>query len=45
VGSERRRGSVRPQYKAGILGMEMLPPPPLASKPSVPVSSTLHWAP
>lgn len=27
LGGERgRRGSVRPQYKAGILGMEMLPP-------------------
>lgn len=24
MGRKRRRGSVRPQYKAGILGMEML---------------------
>lgn len=50
MGSERRRGrrrrgSVRPWYKAGILGMEMLPLSPLPSKSRVPVSSTLHWAP
>lgn len=36
MGSERRRGSVRPRYKAGILGMAMLPPSPsLLSCPSL----------
>lgn len=33
MGSERRRGSVRPRYKAGILGMAMLPPSPSLLSP------------
>lgn len=42
---ERRRGSVRPQYKAGILGMEMLPPSPSLLNPvfqSLLLSPGLH---
>lgn len=33
MGSERRRGSERPQYKAGILGTEMLSPSPSLLSP------------
>lgn len=38
MGSEGRRGSVKPQYKAGILGMEMLPP---LLRPLSPVSPSI----
>lgn len=38
MGSEGRQGSMRPQYKAGILGMEMLP---ALLRPLSPVSRSI----